>query len=471
MNNFVLQFFLAVGSAGGRFGWGSGFLACFLLLVTSPSNLSASDPLRYRLSPDQVVHYRVKITVETPSSMDVMQGVLRFTGQKAEGGHLFVLFKGGLDKTSRAKEHRGADFFGKREHRGLTQTDSSLVIDPRGRVLKMQGHSQLPMMLGNASTLPWEPLPEGAQTKWESDAGILIMESNSSTAAEEKAVYEVAEDDGKRVTIRRHYKLLAPAVDASDLEHFIDGTGTLVFNRELGINESFEGTQDLVLRRDKVTITLPMTIAWHRMNQAEIALHEKQLAADAEKQRLQATKYERPIDPAEKKKSIAKLRSSNWEEPYRLLISMRRSIRKELAPVDVDVAVQIGLLRAHRNAKVRQAAEAIWTKWGAAVEKHGTAEDKAQAAAAAAKATEYKRIAADEMAAAKADRVNPETKKVPKPSTRAWSDRRGTLILEAAFLRMDRSRVVFLTRDGKEVRVPKARLSKQDQATIENLSK
>ena len=55
--------------------------------------------------------------------------------------------------------------------------------------------------------------------------------------------------------------------------------------------------------------------------------------------------------------------------------------------------------------------------------------------------------------------------------TRTWSDTSGRFKIEAEFHKLDGRFVVLKKADGKLVRIPKARLSKADQALVDRLSK
>ena len=46
----------------------------------------SAEPLRYGIEPDQVVPYRVTITVDLPSTTETMTGEIAFTGKKATRG-------------------------------------------------------------------------------------------------------------------------------------------------------------------------------------------------------------------------------------------------------------------------------------------------------------------------------------------------------------------------------------------------
>ncbi len=448
-----------------------GLLQCVfwvLFLVLSVRSI-AGEPLRYSIAPGQVVYYEVKLSVETPSSIDTMTGVIQYKGQKDEGDDLTVLYQGGLKKASRTKRNAvdaSASTGGKRL-RGLNQTKSVLIIRKNGLVRGMEGDSQLPTMLGNLSMLPFQQFPEDDRKQWTIDSGILLISElqseDGASLVNEHATYEIVSEDGNLISITRAYELNVPAA-TDGLTHNITGNGTFVFNRKLGLSERFDSKQTLAASRDNVTINFPMTIHWHRMTQDEVAAYKKRLADEEAARVKELTKYERPIDPEDKQKSMAKLRSDDWQVAYRLLRDMRRSIRKELAKQDVDVAVQIGMLRAHENENVREAADVIWKKWGAAVEKHGSAEDRANVSAAVAKRSEIDKMAASEKSPA------PDTPP-KKGEVHRWTDRRGVLVLEGQFVRLDRAHVIVRAGDGKEVRILKPRLSKEDQALVERLAK
>ena len=61
---------------------------------------------------------------------------------------------------------------------GLTQTGNKLTLTPQGELVAMEGSSQLPYLLGNLSTLIFEPFPKGEETTWEIKNGVTISEKN-----------------------------------------------------------------------------------------------------------------------------------------------------------------------------------------------------------------------------------------------------------------------------------------------------
>lgn len=436
-------------------------------LVCSVGPTSAFEPMRYELKSGDVLHYQILVQIETPTTNDSLGGMSKYTVLKSDDEGITLGFVGGLgsasvdkkDETKRVSLTRwnlGHDVFGERT--------ATIRIAKNGALVQVSGDSHLPLGLGNLYTLPFEEFPEDDRQSWTSSNGTIVLSNaETTTVGKERVDYKIIQD-GKKVSIDRKYSLTTPKVEKSRYIRTED-EGQITFNRDLGSLDSLFSEQRVIAEMDNVQITFPIKLSVYRMTEDEIAAHEK-LHAEAEaKRELEKTKYIRAIDPEGKKKSMAILRSDDWRATHRLLVDMRRSARKELLPVDVDVAVQIGLLRAHAQPEIRAAADIIWNKWGAAVEKHGTDQQKSEVLAAVQAGKKLN----EAMVAKSSDLRSPPATKVSTEHLRTWTNRQGRPIAVGEFVRMDRKRVVLRTNDGKEVKFPLALLSRDDQSMIEQL--
>lgn len=426
----------------------------------------AFEPIRYELEPGMVLHYQVLLKIETPNTNDTLMGVSKYTVTESDEEGITLDFLGGLQSVSVDKNDPKKHIPFSRWSLELDQGDvkATVRIAKNGALIFSSENSFLPLGLGNLCTLPFEPFPEDDRQSWSTSEGKVILSSAAGdTVGKERCDYRVTQD-GDKVSIDRKYSLTTPRVNKTRYIRTED-EGLIQFNRELGTLEILDSEQRVVADLENVSVTFPIELSVYRMKQEEIAAYEKRVAAAEKERELEITKYERPIDPEGKKKSMATLRSDDWQATRRLLIDMRRSVRKELAAVDVDVAVQIGLLRAHQQPEVRSAAEIIWRKWGAAVEKHGTDQQKADVLAAFQTAQKLN----EEMAAnsAKSPATNPPPAKAPPKNSRTWKNRAGRVVAVGEFVRLDRRRVVLRNTEGKEVKLPLAMLSEKDQAWIE----
>ena len=265
-----------------------------LLCLTSAAS-NAAD-LKYNIKPKQVVPYEVFITADTSSAKETLKGVIAYTGTSTEGKVLTVQYEGGLKKTSKSKSSNGGaggmrrgfggpprgrfgpgrggpprprSPFDKPDYRGLTQAKNTLSISTRGEVTNMVGDSQLPYLLGNLSVLPFEALPEQERKQWEVGSGLTITSGGSSnsrfggrfgprgpfgnsndetrkTGGGESTKYQVQSQKGNLVRIGKTYSLSSPAKTAKETGFDMKGTGTWVFNRQLGVSESLDFKLSLI---------------------------------------------------------------------------------------------------------------------------------------------------------------------------------------------------------------------------------
>ncbi len=248
-----------------------------------------AQPLRYNIQPKQIVAYNVTITATTPASTDTLQGVIVYTGTEVAGDVLTLEYNGGLRKTTKSTASTGgprggfgrgpggprgpggAGFprspFDQPDFRGLVQSTNTLVITNTGKIESMRGDSQLPYLLGNLSLMPFESLPTEAVKEWADGNGLTITSGDNSnsrfgprfgsfannneeeikTGGGENVTYKIQNDDGKLVKIAKTYLMTSPAATSKDTGFTMNGTGTYVFNRELGIPESTDFKIDLAV--------------------------------------------------------------------------------------------------------------------------------------------------------------------------------------------------------------------------------
>lgn len=373
---------------------------------------AVAEPLRYQIEPGEVVPYNVTITAETPSSVETMTGIFALTGKKAERQAMTVEYRGGLQKSVKSKSSRSGPRrggfgrrpggppiprgpFGQVDFRGLTQSTSTLTLTGTGGIETMKGDSQLPYLLGNLSLFPFEALPQGDVKEWKdgSDLTITSKSSNSrfgprrgpfardndekQSGGGETVSYKVTSDDGKLVTIEKKYSLNSPAATSDDTGYRMEGSGTWVFNRELGVSESMNFKVDLHTTTKSVTVKFPVTVAWNRMPEAEyeafikerqekIAALRKQAEERRVKQAAAAKEREgKPLEEKVKKEVLADLNSSQWPTISRRLNRMRNF---KPHPDDFDIALRIKELQSHKVVGVSLPAKNLWKKLAPIVE-------------------------------------------------------------------------------------------------------
>ena len=258
----------------------------------------------------------------------------------------------------------------------------------------------------------------------------------------------VQNDDGKRVTIRRTYRLNSPAASDDDAALAIQGNGTFVFNRQLGVPESLDMKHSLTVTSNNSSVSIPVTVAWSRISddeyQAHLKARQEQYAALKERtaqRKAGGGSGAKPMDPARKRDTIADLRSGKMSKISSRLGQLGGL---KLHSDDADLALAVRELQNHANPGVSMQAKRLWKKWSAILEGSGNAK----------------------MAKSPATAPGKNARQM-----RTWSDNTGSFQIEAVFVKVDGDNVVLKKKDGKELNVPVSRLSENDQAVIAELSK
>lgn len=525
------------------------------VIVVNTNFVSAEEPLRYKIKPQQVVPYRVKIEAETPRSFHTMNGTITFTGKVVENETINLFYSGGLTKTEKTKSTEdnptglelippsfgrgfplrigppdpwvfgpfGPSVLGRRgfsslprsaleepEFRGLTYTTSEFVITNQGGVRSMRGETQLPFLLGNLSLFPFDALPDGDQDQWQEGNGLTITTKSKNDsrydsrfgpfgdqnndqvkfAGSESVSYKIQKRDGDLCTISKTYSLDSPATTKEDKSFKGSGTGTWVFNQTDGVSESMDFTSQLVVSANNSDVRIPIKIEWKRIPAAEYEamtkeqqekaaaaakeLHEKMAESSKELQERMAASskefYERlereakeakekegkALSAAERKEILADLDAEDWPTISHRLVKLSSFVPH---PNDFDIAKRIKGLRSHSSIGVSLRAKQLWDRLEPILD------------AAAEKGNEE--LETEEMTG---DEENPfvtEEEKIQNANRgiRVWADRTGSHKVEAQFVRVDGANAILKRKDGKEIKVPIARLSSDDQKIIKELSK
>lgn len=486
-------------------------LALLGLVLASPSHSAAGEQLRYKIEPEQVIPYTVKIEVETPNSVDTLSGIFSITGKQLDAETITLNYSGGLSKSSKAKRSsNGPGGFGpggfgpggfgppmgrpggfpsspfdQPTFRGLTNTTSELVITKSGSVKSMRGDSQLPYLLGNLSLFPFEMLPDNETNQWQSGTQLTITSKSDSdsrfgprfgpfannndektkTGGDETASYQIVDAKTNLVSITKTYSLTSPSIGKDDPGFKVNGTGNWIFNRAEGISESLNFKSEMVISEDNTDVRIPIKIEWKRMPLPEYQaiLKERQdklaaLQAEAKINREKAAraakeKEGKQLATNEKRTILADLNSSDWPTISRKLRDLRNFVPH---PNDFDIAKRVKELRSHSVLSVSREAKELWDRLEPileAAQASGTPSEMPQASGDNPFATEEEKAAASATA------------------MRQWSDRTGAFKIEARFVRIDGDNAILLRKDNKEIKVPISRLSPDDQKILEGLRK
>ncbi len=378
--------------------------------ASNASGAASPGKLRYHGKEGQTYAYDVTIKAETDDYTEELKGTVTFKYDSLDGELLKVAFRGGLNKTRKSKpkprSSRGFGPFGPGFPRiprppspfarptftGTVTTNSNqLTVTPRGRVVNMTGDSQLPYLLGNLSVMMFEPLPEEAQPDWTVNVGVAITEEEQDdrfgpfgrfgprfgpfsqnrpeerTAASEVYTYSTERVDGPLVVVNKTYRLDSPSTGEGKESFRIDGTGKWTFNRELGISESLDFKQSLVVTEGNATITFPVSIAysrvpqeeWEKREAARIAAVERARQEREKKEAEKKAKAEAPIEGADREEVLAALKSSNLPKLESTLKMLAGKTERE----DAEIAAAIEPLLKHPHSSVEKNAKAALAKF------------------------------------------------------------------------------------------------------------
>lgn len=447
------------------------FVTSFACLLASASPATSSEPpvrLQYSSQEGRVVGYRIKITADRHDAFETLEGVASYQFQSVEGEALRLTYKGGLNRSSKSKPSSGASRFGpphfgpsfldrarglspfaNMRFRGLMTTTNKLILNPQGEIQSLEGDSQLPYLLGNACLLVFEPLPEQPKLSWSVNSGISITEeggrsgfpyrpmpfrtgkSERTTVGSEILTYQIRSVEGPIVVIDKTYRLDSPAATKEVSGFEINGTGTWKFNREQGLSESMEFRQKLIVQKQNVTVTFPMTLSYTRMSADELKAHEeeqqkKQEEAQKRLAEMQEKEARTPFTEQQIEKILVDLRSDNVSV---VLTTLQKLQRKKPKTVDLRIARGIDALREHKNQLVQHYVEKAAANWPL-----------------------------------------PEGMLSVTATKRTWSDSTGTFHVEAEFLAIEGDTVRLRRDDGKELDVPLHRLSGPDQEAARELA-
>lgn len=376
--------------------------------LVGPTRPAQADELRYRWSAHQKFSYNITITIDENDKTTIFQGMTHYEVTAANAEQLKLSYRGGLPEQVKMKQNnRGSGSFGPRgfgpfgprglggppspfsrpKFAGKVHTTNQIVMTPYGRVLSMEGDSQLPYLIGNVSLLPFETLPKSDQKQWVVDSGVSITEENendragfgprgsfgpfgslanrenkSVQAATEVTRYNIESEKDNFVSIRKSYQLTSPGNDEESFD--MSGAGTWVFDKEECVPHSLDLSAKLIMRDGNSSTTYPITVKFARVTAAELAQMEaqaKQAAEAAQRQAAEAkAQAEAPLTPEEKQRALASLTSP---EPAELLATLSMLKAKSPLEPDSDVATAIARLLRHKDEKVAEEAREALAKW------------------------------------------------------------------------------------------------------------
>ncbi len=378
------------------------FVIAVFGLTSIWSSITLAQELRYQMEPQQKFSYDIVITVDTSEQITTFKGIVHYTVNSANAEQFQFTYRGGLSESVVPKQTNrnnggmrgfpGPPFgragfpgipspFSRPTFAGKVQTTNRITMTPYGRVLSMEGDSQLPYLLGNVSLLPFEMLPKDNQREWTLDSGVSISEESQSQrpfgafgpfsnqgeksvqSATEITRYSITNEQGNLVSIKKSYQLTAPP--AGDGESFdMNGAGAWTFNKADHLPESSDMSFKLIAKEGNSSTTFPITVKFTRLSAADIERMEAEAARIKAENEAKAAaakaKAEAPLTPEETKNYLLILSKNNTAE---IITSLNELSAKTPLEPDPKIAAAIQKRLKDSDKKVADAAKKALMNW------------------------------------------------------------------------------------------------------------
>ncbi|MEI7460142.1 MAG: SHD1 domain-containing protein [Pirellula sp.] len=346
--------------------------------------------LEYSWSKDQKFSFEIEIEADEGDQTTNYQGTTNYTVDSANAEQLALKYQGGLTALTKPKESarkpilgippfgippfgpaglpRGIPFPGLASPyatNGISQTTNRITMSRLGKLLVLDGSSQLPFLLGNLSLLPFENLPsEKADEAWTIESNVSISEDDSGRfhfgpfaqiqksnqgsvqSASEETKYTINNSNDMQVTFDKTYRLKTALVDGRD-SFEMSGKGTWIFNRIDKLPQSSDMKFELIVRRRNATVSIPIVLKFNRLTPERIAereLEAKRKAKEAEANMAEAkakmeehrklaeeakAKAEAPLTTEEKKGLLTELNAESSNTVIQALMKLSTKKSKE----------------------------------------------------------------------------------------------------------------------------------------------
>lgn len=194
---------------------------------------------------------------------------------------------------------------------GAANTESDrgkLLLTERGEVLDVTGGNvQLPYLLGPVGALAIEALPADGRRTWQTRRTTALTQITGQqqngpfamhfrrrgrnpfgqsptqvtvTPAIETCDYELIGASGDTATIVKRYTFQTLDAAGAPPTAKVTGEGTIVLNRTQGFADKMDYKATMLRSASNVSVTVPLTMEWHRLSQAEIDQRNAQAKAN-----------------------------------------------------------------------------------------------------------------------------------------------------------------------------------------------
>ncbi len=267
-----------------------------------------------------------------------------------------------------------------------------LLMSERGELIDATGSVQVPFMFGPVGMLVVEPLAAADERTWQTQRATALTQiigeqsSNSLsmrsrrrrspfasqtkvliTPAIETANYEVASTNGDLVSIRKRYVFQTLQPQGTPPIAQMTGDGTITFNRAKGFAEKMEFKATLVRSVNSLSVTVPLSLEWHRLDQATLEKTRAQAQANLESAKQaaaeRAARDAAPPTPKRVDDVLKELRTAkDWPQRMGPLTALEK-----MQPINerrAQVTKAVEPLMRDGNAAVRDRAIHIMGRWG-----------------------------------------------------------------------------------------------------------
>jgi hypothetical protein len=198
------------------------------------------------------------------------------------------------------------------------------TIGRQGNLIAAGNLNSLPYLLGNAEMLIIEPLPADANTPWNTQNGVGVVENTSgrhfgpftesevARGATESVKYSLLETKPELARISKTYSLHTAPDANGGAQIDMTGSGELTFDRKDGVFSSQAMKYEIRVAIKGVTVTIPVTLDLHRLSAAELAEHKKKVAAAAAA--FAEANRPKPLAAGERAQLLRDLRSGNDQQ-------------------------------------------------------------------------------------------------------------------------------------------------------------
>ena len=219
---------------------------------------------------------------------------------------------------------------------------------PAGTTIGRQGNliiegrlNALPFLLGYAEMLIIEPFPAEAKAAWDTQTGLGVIERNQSSwhhigpfsetevahGATERIDFSVLESTADLARISKKYALHT-APDANDSTQIdMTGNGEFAFDRKEGAIKSQTMKYEIHASIKNVNLTIPFTLNFRLLSEAEAAEYKKKSADDAAAAAEAARP--KPLEASEKAQLLTDLKSGDRLRIMTAALRLSKGIRDD----------------------------------------------------------------------------------------------------------------------------------------------